>query len=350
MSLRLGLSIVCLALLACHRSPAERLARTPQLEIPGHSKCSVGGSSSAPLVVEWSAADRASLEARLARGVVAVRAQDCEVEVLRQCEVPGQYSYLGLTRKNDRVKIRNTDELYAQLPIGAARLEAKLARQGSLDVEIALVGMLEAPSEQPARGAFKGDCQRATHLITGVQIGAFTFLAGGAGEIRGGAGVGEIGAGAASTAARETLSADGEPARCDVAATTDARAPEGCGALIRIELTALPRPAQTPCAAGERWNGGACVSDDAALCRLACTRNLQCAAAAENMATPEGAWRESLLQECMTSCTEKAAEGRLQEIQRCTAMASCAEFLACAYPGHTVETLDNEAEPPPPPP
>ena len=167
----------------CRQSPAGRLIAVPRYEPDGGSKCGIGKQVKRPLVVEWSAADRASLEARLGRGVVAVRAEGCEIEVLRQCTAPGSYAYVGLTRKNDRVVIANADELYAQLPIGAARLESKLARTGMLDVRTTLVGMLEAPMEQIQPHMLSGACDGATHLISGVQLGAFEFVAGGSGEI-----------------------------------------------------------------------------------------------------------------------------------------------------------------------
>ena len=201
MSPSLRVLAVLAVVVGCRQSPAERLAKPPELELPGGAhRCKVGGEVTHPLVVEWAAADRASLEARLARGLVAVRAAGCEIEVQRHCEVRGAYQYLGLTRKNDRVKIRSADELYAQLPLGAASLEAKLARKGSLDVEIALVGMLMAPG-RPGRDALSGDCEAATHVITGVQVGAFQFYAGGAGEIRASGGFKQVGAGASSEAA-----------------------------------------------------------------------------------------------------------------------------------------------------
>ena len=124
------------ALGACAHGPAEKLAEPPELEIPGGGKCRVGEAASHPLVVEWPAADRASLEARLAHGLVAVGARGCDIEVLRGCRVEAKYDYVGLTRKNDRVRIRNKDELYANLPLGAASLEGKLAQYKGLDVEI----------------------------------------------------------------------------------------------------------------------------------------------------------------------------------------------------------------------
>lgn len=378
-----GWFALVLALGSC-RSPAERLAKPPELEIPGQGKCVVGGAASHPLVVEWAAAERASLEARLKRGLVAVRVDGCEIAVMRQCDVQGEYAYLGLTRKNDRVKIRSADELYAQLPLGAARLEGKLARAGELDVEIALVGMLEAPQARPGRDLLAGDCDAATHIITGVQVGAFHFFAGGAGEIKVGAGFNQIGAGGGSTAERETLSADGQPASCDASTTADLRPPEGCGALIRIELSALPGLAvaqPTACPIGSRWDGqtcamepcpvgmsrktdGTCVAsagypgpttpaspgggptpatttpvseprpadDEAALCRQLCERQLGCESEANDMAPPEGKARERYVRSCGRMCEFAVTDWNRPQMRRCMTAETCGEFMSCVNP------------------
>ena len=247
----------------CERGPAARLISTPEYEPEGQSKCNVQASPTRPLVVEWPAADRASLEARLKAGLVAVRAEGCEIEVLRQCRVPGSYAYRGLTRKNDQVVITNADELYAQLPIGALRLESKLARSGKLDVHMALVGMLEAPAEPIMTDKLSGDCHGATHVIAGVQLGAFEFFAGGNGEVGAGIGVGQAGAGGRSTASKELLSADGDPQRCAVSSVADVHPPDGCGAVIRIELARLgvlaPPRLDPACPPGSRWDGQRCV-------------------------------------------------------------------------------------------
>jgi hypothetical protein len=368
-------AVAAVLVVACRQSPAERLAKPPQLEIPGQGRCTVGQSVSHPLVVEWPAAERASLEARLSRGMVAVSVQGCDIAVMRQCEVRGSYSYLGLTRKNDRVKIRSADELYANLPLGAAKLEAKLARKGELDVEIALVGMLMSPVGRPGREALGGDCEAATHVITGVQVGAFHFFAGGAGEIKAGGAYGAIGAGAGSAAERETLSADGEPARCDAATSADTRPPEGCGALIRIELTPLAAavaaaPRQLPCPVGARWDGQRCVmepcptgmsrgtggvcarpgevaqteparepvrpapavSDEAALCRKACEREMACEAEAQGVAEPEGRGRESYLGRCGKLCEFVVNDYNRGQLRKCLTAETCEVFAECMHP------------------
>jgi hypothetical protein len=365
------------ALAACAHGPAEKLAEPPKIEIPGGGRCKVGETQSHPLVVEWPAADRASLEARLQHGLVAVRAAGCDIEVLRGCQVGARYGYVGLTRKNDRVRIRNKDELYANLPLGAASLEGKLARYKGLDVEIALVGMFEAPAERTTRAELDGDCESATHVITGVQVGAFQFYAGGSGELRAGAKFGNAGVGAGTSAEREVLSADGAPARCDAATTADQRPPEGCGALIRIELTPLP-PAVAPCPLGSSWNGESCASDavaaarpsparpayavteepppeipapsglapaipevapppahesdESALCRRSCERDLECKAESQGVAAPEGQGREAYLRMCARTCEFMVNDFTRPQLRACLEMKGCPAFEACVSP------------------
>ena len=136
-------AFVCaLGLGACGGARPE--AQPPKLDLQGQSKCSVKGGTRRPLIVEWPSADRGGLEASAKKGVVAVRYVGCEMEVLRQCKVPGSYVYTPVTRKEDQVSIRNADELYATIPVHAASFEGKLAASGRLDVAMTIVGGYEA--------------------------------------------------------------------------------------------------------------------------------------------------------------------------------------------------------------
>lgn len=371
-----GASALTLALAAggCKnkRNAAAELIKPPEYAPGGQAKCTVQASQTRPLVVEWPAADRASLEARLTRGLVAVRASGCEIEVLRQCTVPGTYSYLGLTRKNEQVTIRDTDDLYAKLPLGAVNLEAKLARSGRLDVKLALVGMFEAPGLID-RAKLTGDCGSATHVISGAQVGAFLFSSGGAAEIGGGIDVKNTAAvGASSTAEQELLSADGDPNRCDAATSADQRPPEGCGAVLRIELTALGAPT---CAAGSHWDGHRCVisyvycppntdpvngrcvarapapapapaqpqpaptkpaetkpatseNPDEQVCRDYCTLGIRCEAEKKDMPPPEGDGLTGLQRMCVRSCKIFTNDFNRPALRQCVAD-GCAGIVRC---------------------
>lgn len=227
----------------CKVGSVGEAALAPQPENPittGQAKCTVRASRSSPLVVEWPAADRASLESRIGKGTVAVAYEGCTIEVLRQCDAGTAYRYTAVTEKVDAINIRNADELYAKLPVGAVRLEAQLERSQQLTVQTHLVGMFESDRVDVSRAELTGDCGRATHVITGVQVGAYEFFAGSAGAVSGGVGVkGGAGVGAKSEAARETLSKDGTGASCSASKRGDDAPPDGCGALIRIELSPI---------------------------------------------------------------------------------------------------------------
>lgn len=209
--------------------------------------CTIGASELHPLIVDWSTGDRASLESRLMNpGLVAVHYEGCDLQVLRYCNVPGNYRYKGLTVKRDEVVIHNEDELFAFLPIGAFQLRSKLRRAGRLSVDMVLSGTHEADQVDLSRGHLSGRCEGATHIIASVQVGAFEFFAGGEDEIEVGAGFRRAGAGVKSSSAKEILGSDGNVQSCAEATSRYGSAPpEHCGALLRVELVALVEDGQS---------------------------------------------------------------------------------------------------------
>jgi hypothetical protein len=239
-----ALAVLCAGLPACRPGRvAQAVAPEPPsvAEATGERKCGVRQSSSKPLIVEWPSTERAALEARAARGLVAVRYEGCEMEVLTSCRAQGSYAYLGLTQKREGVTIRDADDLYAQLPVGAASLEGKLERSGQLNVDMVIVGRKEADRHEFTEDDLDGRCAEATHVVTGLTIGAFSFYAGSGAEISGSAQIGNLGAGASSSTDREVLKQDGSGAQCELAGTADEAPPEGCGALLRVEVVPIER-------------------------------------------------------------------------------------------------------------
>ena len=214
----------------------ENLAKQPEFEPKGQAKCGVAKSQAEPLIVEWPDAARGKLESQVRRSVVAVRYIGCEMQVLGQCTAPGKYGYTSLNPKKSRVKIRNADELYASIPAYAVKFEGTLARAGELNVEMTIVGRYEADRSSVRVQDLSGDCDGATHVVTGLSVGAFEFFAGA--DARAGAGVnaGDVGVNARSTSSRETLNADGQEEACKKAAAADTIPPYGCGALLGLEV------------------------------------------------------------------------------------------------------------------
>lgn len=263
---RAGGVVLCAAaitLTGCKKTgqTADAVATAPSLEdFNGQAKCGVKKSSDKPLVIEWPAAERAALEARATRGLVAVRYSGCEMEVLNTCSAKGQYEYLGLTQKTEGVRITNTDQLYAKLPIGAAGLEAKLERAGQLNVDMTVVGRRDATESSFNERDLEGRCDEATHVVTGLTVGSFSFYTGKSAEVGGGATVGSVGAGASSSTDQQVLKTDGDVAACVSSTTTDEQPPEGCGALLRVEVVPIDRVFVNP--STPTPGGTASITDD----------------------------------------------------------------------------------------
>jgi hypothetical protein len=232
---RLGLGLAMLSC-ACGGARAPE-PRAPEFAPESQTKCSVSKSSSRPLIVEWPASDRAQLEAAAKRGVVAVRYEGCEMEVLARCSLPGSYKYTPTTRKLERVAIHDMDELYAELPVGAAKLEGKLAQAGELEVAMHVVGRFDAAPTEDSE--LEGSCSGATHVITGLTAGAFEFSSGASSSAGAGASVLGAGAGTRAERTKQLINRDGQPDACTQSASDDELPPDGCAALLRVEVTPL---------------------------------------------------------------------------------------------------------------
>jgi hypothetical protein len=215
-------------------------------------------SSERPLIVEWPATDRSDLESLLGRGLVPVRYTGCEVELLRNCSAAGSYGYKGTTRETERESMRNADELYAKMPIGAARFEAMVERGAELTVAMTVVGKYMSDRSTVREDELQGeDCARATHVVTGLTAGAFEFFSQNEAAV-GGDAAGVVGG--HSSDQREMLRQAGEPKACEIATRADTAPPNNCGALLRMEV------ARVACADGKRFvEGEGCVSEKAPL-------------------------------------------------------------------------------------
>jgi hypothetical protein len=236
----LGLAVAGALAVGCAKPATAPVATAPTADLGG-SRCSVKRGADNPFIVEWDGTDRARLESAIRKGVVAVRYQGCEVELLPACNADMTYDYVALTPKQESVEVRDTDELYARFPRGAVRLEGKLERAGSLSVDMMVVGRHEAPSIRIEREQLRGTCLTATHVVTGLSVGAFQFHTGAKAELAASVEIGNDGeVGRASEAQREELSTDGDVAACQLAAPGDPAPPERCGAIMRIEVVPLP--------------------------------------------------------------------------------------------------------------
>jgi hypothetical protein len=221
--------------------PDSRTATSPP--IPEHStgqaKCKIAASHESPLVTEWPASEKANLEAQLRSGTVVVSYSGCEMRLLPQCRTRGGYAWRRTTTSTDVVEIRNADDLYAKLPLGAVSLEGELARSGRLAVQTTVSGQLQLVDFDPRLVPADASCQGATHVVGALSVGAFKLRSGGTFEASGKVEAQKFGSAAGGTQHEESLVREaGVPARCEEG--TEAAAHPECASPVQVFLRPLP--------------------------------------------------------------------------------------------------------------
>jgi hypothetical protein len=104
-----------------------------------------------------------------------------------------------------------------------------------------IIGRKEADHSKFTERDLEGRCDEATHVITGLTVGAFSFYAGASAAVGAGVKVGNIGVGAESSHGREVLKQDGNEDACGEAEQGGEAPPDGCGALLRVEVVPIDR-------------------------------------------------------------------------------------------------------------
>jgi hypothetical protein len=203
-------------------------------------KCKIAASHDNPLVTEWPAPEKANLEALIREGPVVVSYSGCSMRLLPQCRPAGQYAWRRTTTSSDVVEIRDADELYAKLPLGAASLEGELQRSGRLAVQTTVSGQMQLAQFDPNTFPKDMACFGATHVVSALSVGSFKLKSGGAAGVRGSASAASIGSAGGSSQREESLVREaGSPEKCELA--TDAAANISCASPIQVFLRPLPR-------------------------------------------------------------------------------------------------------------
>lgn len=191
-----------------------------------------------PVVAEWSAPEKASLEAMLRAGPVAVEFHGCSMRVASSCRVPGRYLWYQTTLATDSAEISDEAGLWAKLPLGAAALSAELAGAGRISIQTTVAGQVRLEDVYPEQLLSTPGCERATHLVEAVSLGAFSLRRGTSRSGKAGASViqAEVGFGAQRDAS--TLRAAGDPEACGRATS---EGPDGaCASPIQVFLAPVP--------------------------------------------------------------------------------------------------------------
>jgi hypothetical protein len=250
-------------------------------EMPTASKCRLGASQTSVLVTEWTAAEKANLEAQMrSAGGVAVAFSGCELRLLPECQLPGSYVWQRTTPGTDLIEIRNEADLYTKLPLGAVALAAELKRSGSLFVQTTVAGQQRLTGFAPTDVPRRAECDRATHVVTGMSLGAFVLTAAGEGSRSASIEVSSIGqAGGRSSGSARIMRAAGNSQTC-YTATPDSPGSD-CASPVQLFLSPIPGRAEPEGPPGSvradfvsasgtvRWD---VYVDDEATCTTPCSR------------------------------------------------------------------------------
>jgi TPR repeat protein len=175
---------------------------------------------------------------------VAVVAYSCSgIKLLKACHVEGAYGYLGMTKREQVVRLQDADEVRANLPLSglkiAGEIGGEMSRGATIDIALITVGKRRTTWQGPTRDDLKGDCDGATHFVRGASVGAFAVQTGTRAEAKTSVQIFGAGAGGGSSSAKDVDDKEGDPGACATASPDSTSAPPQCGAAVRLELVAI---------------------------------------------------------------------------------------------------------------
>jgi hypothetical protein len=245
-------------------------------------------------VVDWKPEQRGDLEVAMKDGV-AIFSYSChKIQLLGDCHLEGSYGFLGITRKEQVVRLENADELKANLPLTGATLGGELARGSNIEVAMIMVGKRRTTWLEPTLADLKGRCDGATHYVRSATVGAFVLEQGSQAKVRAAAELFGAGVGAKSESSQQRRNQDGDPKDCQKSSPESSSPPSQCGAPIRLVLEPIARasePSQSPstpsvevaptCPEGLVVVEGKCSAPAAAAFQCRADNQAECAAQCE---------------------------------------------------------------------
>ena len=240
---------------ACSAPAALAPAALPKDPAPGTLGCHAVKNPTEPKLTAWDPDERARINALRQQGVVAVRyaVRGCnvELEVLPNCVGKGTYGFSAYAESRQDY-VQNQDDLFAELPLGAASLSGKLSGNRQLRTDYLLVGVASLPSNAAyAKESLAGpDCARATHVVARVYLGGFVLAAGDERTLKAEASLFGAGAGAESSSKIERVWSGGVASACTKAQEEGKESPL-CSVPLQIGLLPLGEAAAAPSAAAQ---------------------------------------------------------------------------------------------------
>ncbi len=246
MTARKTAAFLTLLLFACGGGAANEgePARSPLMDktTAGQNRCVVTKSHEKPFVIEWDATDLSSFEAKAAHDVVVVRYEGCHLTVL-ECSDNAVRGKLGAYRAPEWTsgtvegfEMKTEDELYAQLPLGAASLAGRIQSGEALKLRYWVSGVAMATRDALYRSDLPKRCEKATHFVYAYNLGAFELASSSSSKAAGSVGFENAGGGGGTSKEQNVLKRGGEIDSCRDEA---GRSTRRCQVPIRIALRAI---------------------------------------------------------------------------------------------------------------
>ncbi len=193
-----------------------------------------------PLIVDWKPEQRGDLEVAMREGV-AVVGYSCEgIKLLNDCRIDGKYGFIGMTKKEQVVRLKSADEVRANLPLSGGAIGGELKRGAALEIAMIMVGKKRTTWDEPTTADLKGSCDGATHYVRGATVGAFVLDMGTEAKVRAAAELFGAGTSGASESGKQARNQEGEPDDCAKSTPESEKPPAQCGAPIRLVLAPIP--------------------------------------------------------------------------------------------------------------
>lgn len=237
----MGLSLVVTAAVAGCHDPIPPLPPNP-VPTPGPTVIEGNGE---PLIVDWKPQHRGDLEIAMHDGIAVVEYTDKGFRLLKNCSVKGTYHFVGMSTKEQLVRLESADDVKANLPLGGAglvgQIGGELGKSTTLDVAMVMIGKIRTTSNHITAKELEGSCQGATHFVKGAMVGAFVMDTGDKAHARAVAEFFSIGASGGGRRESKVHNSDGTLDDCKQALPDAKSPPAKCGALLRVELLEIAK-------------------------------------------------------------------------------------------------------------
>ena len=168
---------------------------------------------------------------------VAYTPSEGRLTIVNGCTVSGAYGYEGGGPKDFNLEMKSEDEAKGMLPLSWASFSAGFKQSQSLVIHYRQPGTFWAPEG----GGFvlDGDgCKGATHVISGIAVGAYqTHIGSASGVVLGASAPGGVGGGASSNESSDQRVTAGAIDACDQASASSI--PDQCAEPIMLTLTKI---------------------------------------------------------------------------------------------------------------